>query len=396
MENDMTLAEIDRQITTYALIDLDCIAANIRALQAHVGDGVGICAVVKANAYGHGAAQVAQAAINSGAARLAIGRTYEGIELRRAGITAPILNLCYTLPGEADQIVANDLGATVNTVEGAQALSGRASALGKTAVAHLKVDTGMGRYGQLPGEALAFVEQVSRLPNLMWEGIFTHLSTADEADKTYAGAQLRAFGEVLAALEQAGHTFAVRHAANSAATLDLREAHFDMVRTGLSVYGLYPSREVSRDVVLRPALSLISHLARVRWLPAGSPIGYGRTFTTLTDTRVGLVPVGYGDGYYRALSNRAHVLVDGRPARVIGRVCMDQLMVNASGINAATQDAQVVIIGQQGDAGVTVEQIAGWAGTINYEVLTGLSQRIPRVYIRAGRVVEVSYHNGCL
>ncbi len=389
MAADTTLDEIGRQLTTYAVIDLDAIAHNVRAILEHAGPGVGMFAVVKANAYGHGAAQVAREALASGAPRLAVARTDEGVQLRRAGLAAPILNMCYTVPAEAGALVAHGLAATVNTLEGAEALSGRAAALGRVADIHLKIETGMGRYGLLPDEVLPFLSRVSALPNLRVEGIFTHFSTADSADKAYTREQFARFEAVLGMVREAGHAIPLRHAANSAATLDLPETHLDALRPGLILYGLYPSAEVSRAVGLRPAMSLRSHAGRVRVLPPGSSIGYGRTFITQRPTRVVLVPVGYGDGYHRLLSNRGAGLIRGQRAPLIGRVCMDQLMLDATDIPGVAQDDEIVLLGAQGEAAISAEEVAELAGTINYEVVTALARRVPRVFVRGGQVVEV-------
>jgi len=380
-----------KRLTTYAQIDLNAVAANVQALRAHIGPSVTMIAVVKANAYGHGATQIARAALENGATRLAVGRTDEGIQLRQEGITAPILNLCYTVPGEAEIHVRHGLIASVTTVEAAQALSRRAEALGIDAVAHVKVDTGMGRYGLLPDQVIPFLRQITPLPGLEIEGIFTHFATADERDKTYAHEQLRKFNAVLDMVKEAGYDFKLRHAANSAATLDLPEAHFDAVRPGLALYGLYPSTQVSRDVPLRPALTFKSRAARVEVLPKGSGVSYGRTFVTTRPTRIVLVPVGYGDGYFRMLSNRASVLINGQRAPIAGRVCMDQLMVDASGVDQVEQDDEVVLIGSQGAETISAEELAGLANTINYEIVTTLARRLTRVYVQSGKVVEISH-----
>ncbi|NDJ51554.1 MAG: alanine racemase [Chloroflexi bacterium] len=374
--------------TTLAEVDLDAIAQNMRSIAQWVGEAVEVIGVVKDDAYGHGAVRVARTLIANGATRLAVGRTLEGVQLRQAGIDVPILNMCYAVPGEAALMAEYDLTPTVTTWDGAQALSAQAAALGRTLRVHLKVDTGMGRYGLLPDEVLPFLEQVKRLPNLDWEGVFTHFSTADEADKRFTRQQYATFQEVLAAIESSGLHFRLRHAANSAATLDLPETHLDAVRPGIALYGLYPSAEVSTDIPLQPAITLKSHIARVRTLPAGSAIGYGRTYIAEKAVKVGLVPVGYGDGYHRLLSNRGAVLVNGQRASIIGRVCMDQLTVDLSNIDVA-QDDPVVLIGEQGEAAIPAEEVAAWAETINYEVVTGISRRIPRVYRSSGEVVDV-------
>jgi alanine racemase len=376
------------QYTTYATVDLDAIEHNVRALAAHT-TAREIFAVVKSNAYGHGAVQVAEVALKSGATRLAVGRVDEAWQLRSGGIHAPILVMCYTVPAEAETIVEQNLMATVISQESAEALSRRAVALGRTVGVHVKVDTGMGRFGLLPeGEVLPFLAALERLPNLEVEGIFTHFATADARDKSYTRQQFALFQKILKMVEEAGHSIPVRHAANSAATLDLPETHLDAVRPGIALYGMYPSEEVSREVPLKPALTLKSHVGRVRTLPAGSSVSYGRTFIAKQPTTVANVPVGYGDGYHRALSNKGAVLVGGQKAPIVGRVCMDQFVVDVSHIPGVAEGDEIVLIGSQGDERITPEEVAELAGTINYEVTTGLLQRIPRLFLRGGEVVD--------
>lgn len=375
---------------TYAAIDFDAIAHNVTVLKDYLGPKVVLYAVVKANAYGHGMIPVTRALLESGITHLAVGRVPEGVELRQAGVKAPIMVMGYALPAEAETAVSYDLITTPNTTEGAQVLSDRACALGKTAIVHVKVDSGMGRYGLLPEEALPFLDQVVALPGLELEGLYTHFAVADEADKTYTRQQFAVFMDVLQAVQAAGHTIRIRHAANSAATLDLPEMHLDAVRVGLALYGLYPSEDVSRTVPLQPALSLKSHVARLRTLPSGSSVSYGRAYTTSCPTPIALVPVGYGDGYHRILSNRGYVLIRGQRAPIVGRVCMDLFSVDVSAIEGVSQDDEVVLIGGQNGGSVSAEEVSALAGTINYEVLTNLSARIPRLYLRGGEVVEIA------
>ena len=383
------LSIVDYHHTNYATIDLDAIAHNIAALKKHVGDHVTVMAVVKANAYGHGAVPVARVALESGASKLAVARVEEGVVLREAGITAPILVMGYALPAEAVTAVEHDLTTTVNTMQVAHALAERATATGRVAKVHIKIDTGMGRFGLLPEETAAFVDQISRLGGLDLEGIYTHFADADSADKTYTQQQFDRFTAVVQTLEAAGHVFRLKHASSSAATLDLPAMHFDAVRLGIAIYGLHPSAEVEPAVPLRPALSVRSHVGRVRTLPAGSTVGYGRTYTAQSPTQVALVPVGYGDGYPRNLSNRGHVLINGQRAPIVGRVSMDQIVVDVTGIAAVEQDDEVVIIGEQMGARITAEEVAAQAETINYEITTRLLPRLPRIYLRDGEVVNV-------
>mgnify|MGYP005839638453 CR=1 FL=1 len=377
-------------IVTWAEIDLDAIAENVQAFRRHVGQAVEIIAVVKANAYGHGAVPVAQAALAAGATRLAVHRAIEGVELRQAGIEAPILVLGYTPPHGADMVVSHRLTPSLITLEFAQALSARAAAVGQCVPVHVKVDTGMSRYGVLPDQVLQLARALRELEGLRLEGLFTHLATADAADSSHARAQLQTFDRVLASLRQAGIEVPLVHAANSAATMRLGESHYNAVRPGIALYGLEPSDQWPPPFPLRPALTLKSCLSRLCDLPAGAAISYGRTFVAPHPLRAALVPVGYGDGYHRVLSNRGSVLVRGQRAPILGRVCMDQFVVDVSAIPGAAQDDEVVLVGRQGQAEIRAEEVARWAETINYEVTTSLLPRVARVYLRGGQVVATA------
>jgi alanine racemase len=377
------------EFPVWATVDLDAIAHNVAAIKRHVGDRVIVMAVVKANAYGHGLEPVARAALESGAAWLAVNRLGEGMALRRAGIDAPILVMGYTPTAGATTAVAHDLRLTVTSLPLAKALSAATTLGGKSLPIHVKVDTGMGRLGLLPDEVLGFVRDLRRLPNLEVEGLFTHFAVADLADKGYTRQQFAIYLEIAAALEREGIRIPVRHVANSAATLDLPETHLDAVRAGIAMYGLHPSGEVEPALALRPALTLKSRVGRVRTLPANSSISYGRTFVTERPTPMALVPVGYGDGYIRLNSNRGVVLIHGQRAPIRGRVCMDQFVVEISGIKDVQPDDEVVLIGQQGDDALSAEEVAAWAETINYEVVTQLMPRVPRVYLRGGEVISI-------
>jgi len=372
---------------TWAEIDLDAVAHNARELKRQAGERAELIAVVKANAYGHGAVAVARAALEAAASRLAVVRTLEGVQLRRAGIEAPILLMGYTLPAEAETIVRWRLTPTVNTWEQAQALSAAAMARGLRLPVHIKADTGMGRFGLLPEEVVDFAQALVQLPGLQLEGFYTHFSVADVADKSYTRRQFSIYRQLLARLEEASISIPLRHVCNSAATLDLPEMTLDGVRCGIALYGLRPSEEVEPAIPLRPVMSLKSRVARVRTLPAGSSISYGRTYTTTRPTRVALVPVGYGDGYHRLLSNRGAVLIRGQRVPIVGRVCMDQFVVDVSKVPETQQDDEVVLIGRQGEAEITAEEVARWAETINYEVTTSILPRVTRVYLRGGEVV---------
>lgn len=382
----------DRIGITWAEIDLDAVAHNVQAIKAHVGPRVAVIAVVKANMYGHGVVPVARTLLAHGASRLAVHRLVEAIQLRQAGITAPVLVMGYTLPAEAEAVVRWDLTPTVNERHQARALAAAARTQGKTLPVHVKVDTGMGRWGLLPEEALPFCRWLGELPSLALEGVFTHFAVADgtgDADRAYTRRQLDLFMGALKELEANGIAVPLRHAANSAATLTLPQAHLDAVRPGLILFGLRPSPDMTLPFSLQPVLTLKSRVVRLRTLPAGASIGYGCTFTTERPTRVALVPVGYGDGYHRLFSNRGEVLVRGRRAPVRGRVSMDQIVIDVSEVPQVALHDEVVLVGRQGEAELSAAEVAGWAETINYEVTTSLLPRVTRVYLRGGQVVAI-------
>lgn len=378
------MADHSSQVTTHIEVDLGALAANIRALKRHIGPRVELIAVVKANAYGHGACQVARTALAHGATRLAVARVEEGVALRNAGIAAPALVMGYTRPDEVARALAHDLTLSITERDVAEAVSQEAARQGRRAPVHVKVDTGMGRFGLLPDEVLPFVRWLRTLPGLTLEGIFSHFAAADSPDKTYTRQQFARFQETLQALSDAGYSFRLRHIANSAATIDCPETHLDAVRCGIALYGLRPDADTAPAVPLRPALALKSYLARVRMLPAGASISYGRTYITPRPMTVGLVPVGYGDGYHRLLSNRGAVLVNGQRAPIVGRVTMDQFVVDLSAVGPVSLHDEVVLIGAQKADCITAEDVARWSETINYEVTTALLPRIPRIYLNGG------------
>lgn len=368
-------------VVTWVEIDLAAIQKNIRSFKRHVGDEVQIFAVVKANAYGHGAVPVAKAALEAGATRLAVHRLTEGIELRQAGLTAPILVMGYTPPAGAQAMVEWDLTPSCITSEFAQAFSTQAAANGKIMPLHVKVDTGMSRYGLFPAEVIPFLTAVSELPGIKIEGLFTHFATADSNDQTWVLQQIATFNQVIAAVRSTGMEVPIIHAANSATTMKLPQAHYNAVRPGISMYGMNPSSDWEPVFELHPALSLKSTVSRVRELPAGAGVSYGRTFVTSRPTMAALVPVGYGDGYHRILTNKGVVLVRGQRAPIIGRVCMDQFVVDVTGIPGVAQDDEVVLVGRQGEERISAEEVGRLAGSINYEVTTGLLPRVVRKYI---------------
>ncbi|MBI2911097.1 MAG: alanine racemase [Chloroflexi bacterium] len=369
----------------WAEVDLDALAHNVAVLRRRVPRSE-LMAVVKANAYGHGAVAVAAAALGAGASRLGVACVDEAVQLRAAGIEAPILVLGHSPPHEAAALVAHDVTATIDSLALADVLSAEAQRRGRRLPVHMEVDTGMSRFGLSPVDAVTIGRALSEREGLELEGLYTHFATADEADKGFTHRQYEA---LLWAAEQLG-SVAVRHAANSAAVLDLPEMALEMVRPGISLYGIYPSGAVARGADLRPVLSLRARVARTHWLQPGQAVSYGRTWVAERATRIALVPCGYADGLRRGLSNRASLLVRGRRAPIRGRVCMDSCMVDVTDLPDVAVGDEVTIIGVDGDAVLPVEELAELEGTIPYEILCGISARVPRLFLRDGQMVSTT------
>ncbi|MGQ9682743.1 MAG: alanine racemase [Anaerolineae bacterium] len=364
---------------TWVEVDLEAIGHNVRWLRGHLGPGVQLLAVLKADGYGHGAIKTARTALNNGATWLGVACLSEALSLREAGIEAPILVLGYTPPWQARETVAGAVTATVFSADTARALHRAATELGRVATVHVKVDTGMGRLGLAPEETLSFVRCLRDLSGIAVQGIFTHLANADGADQAYTDLQLNRFRSVLGELEHAGLRPPLAHAANSAAALRRADAHLDMVRIGIALYGLSPSAEVPCPPDLRPALSFKTQIAQVKPLPAGSPISYGCTYVTPCPSLIAVIPVGYADGFRRAPRHWGEVLVRGVRAPIVGRVCMDQTMIDVTHIPDVRAGDEVVLIGRQGAEHITVDEVAERLGTINYEVVSEILARVPRV-----------------
>jgi len=363
---------------TWLEVDLEAIAYNVRRVTELVGQDVAVLAVLKADGYGHGAVRVARTVLNNGARYLGVASINEGARLRQAGITAPVLILGYTPAWQARDLVLNDLSATVFNLEVGQALNRAARELNNPVRVHIKVDTGMGRLGLLPDEVLPFVQALQALPGLVLEGIFTHFSVAD-SDPDYTRWQIDRFRQVLAGLSEAGIDIPLVHAANSAAILSLPESHFGMVRLGIAMYGLHPSAQVRCPPDFHPALAFKTQVAQVKTLPPGSYVSYGNTYQTEGEQRIAVIPVGYADGFRRAPRHWGEVLVRGQRASIVGRVCMDQTTIDVTAIPKVRQGDEVVLIGEQGGDQITVEDVAERLGTINYEVVSEILARVPRV-----------------
>ena len=372
----------------YAEINLDAIVKNVDNLMALTKENTGALAVVKADGYGHGDVAVAKAVAQK-VTGYAVATLDEAVNLRENGVKKPILVLGYVDPYEFDILVSHEITATVFDVETAQLLADAARVQKKQAHCHIKVDTGMRRIGLEPDEnGIAIVKQITALKDLSADGIFTHFAASDETDKTSAEHQFKLFTDFTGRLEKEGIHFTYRHCANSAAVIDMPQVDLDMVRLGIAMYGMYPSDEVKKEKVeLFPALDLKSHITMVKEIPAGEKVSYGGTFTTTRTTKLATVSVGYGDGYPRALSSKGYVLVRGQKAPIVGRVCMDQMMVDVTDIENVTRADIVTLIGKDGDAEITVEEIAALAGTFNYEFVCDLGKRIPRSYYLNGEYI---------
>ena len=372
--------------STYVKIDLDLIAANFDAVRQK--SGVPVMAVVKADAYGHGAIQVARL-LQDKCAFFGVSSMLEALELRQAGLTAPILILGRTPTSAFPHAVKENIRPTIFHYDDAAALSAEALRQGKTAPFHLAVDTGMGRIGFQPTEEDADIcAAIVKLPAIEAEGLFSHFATADCADLSNARAQAQRFDDFCAMLDARGVEIPIRHLDNSAGLMNFPH-HYEMVRSGIVTYGMYPSAEVSPELLpLGPALQWLSRVTHVKLLPPGRPISYGGTFVTQRPTMVATVPVGYADGYRRSLSGKFHVLIRGKKAPILGRICMDQLMVDVTDIPDVKLDDTVTLVGRDGSEEITVEQIAAAADSFNYEFVCGISRRVPRIYCQGGREVR--------
>lgn len=371
-----------------AIIDLDALAHNLAAVRAQVGKQVDILAVVKADAYGHGAVAVGRELIRQGAFGLGVARVEEGLELREGGIQAPILVLGGIFPEQAPQVVAGDLEAVVWSLPVVRALGLAARAKGKRSPIHIKVDTGMGRLGLLPDQVGPAALEMAREAGVEIAGILTHFASADDPDKSYTEHQVKVFRKAADEIRERGIAVPRRHAANSAILLDGFQAYFEMVRPGIMLYGSYPSPQMVRRVSLRPVMTWKTRVLQVQEMPAGSFISYGRTFRTERPSRIATLPVGYADGLNRLLSNCWSVLVRGQKAPLIGRVCMDLIMVDVTDIPGVQVEDEVVLLGRQGDQEISAEDWALALKTIPYEIYCWVSKRVPRVYCRGTALAE--------
>ncbi len=374
----------------WAEINLDNLKHNMMEIR-RLSKSKDIIAVIKADAYGHGALEIVPTLLENGATRLAVALITEAMELRKAGVKAPLMILGYTPLTFAKELVLYDIEQTVYSYEYAKQLSEEALKHNKIVKIHIALDTGMGRIGFLPEEkSVEEVYNISLLPNISIEGLFSHFSSADEKDKDYTYKQFEKFNWFYHKLKDRGVDINIRHIANSAAIIDLPETHLDAVRPGIILYGYYPSEEIKKEKIdLRPVMSLKTNIIHIKKIPAGEYISYGRKFKTEKESVIATLPVGYADGYTRLLFGKAKVIINGKQAPVVGRICMDQCMVDITDIENVNLGDDVILIGSQGETKFDAEDIAKLLGTISYEVTCMISKRVPRVYIKEGEVVKI-------
>ena len=372
-------------------MDLDAIRYNISKVQETVGPDVMVMAVIKADGYGHGALPIAHALNQIGVDRFGVAFAEEGMMLRKGGIKNPILILGYSHESQYQTILDYDLTPTVFSYETAEGLSRAAVKAGKKTVVHIKLETGMNRIGFLPcEESMEEIEKISKLPGLYLEGIFTHMAKADESDKHTAQKQMDTYKGFVNKLEERGISIPVKHVANSASILDMADFKLDMVRSGIITYGLYPSKEVTMDrIQLRPAMEWKTHIVNLKEIHPGDGVSYGHIFVAKEPRKIATLPVGYADGYPRSLSGRGRVLIRGQYAPIVGRVCMDQMMVDVTDIEKVQLLDEVTLMGRDQENVITAEELGDLAYSFNYELVCGISKRVPRVIYENGRVTEV-------
>lgn len=375
----------------YAKIDLDAIAYNMEQMKQNIRPETKVMAVIKADGYGHGAVQIAEMMERWNYIwGFAVATLDEAVVLRTEGIQKPILVLGCVFPDQYMEMLKHEIRMNIYTEEMAESISRMAAREGKTAYMHIKLDTGMSRLGfGINEQSAETIKRISKMPNVNMEGIFTHFTKADEKDKSFTKKQIQEFVWMTERLKEKNVRFTYEHCSNSAGIIDVPEANFDIVRAGISTYGLYPSEEVDKtNVKLKPALALKSHVAFVKEIERGTPVSYGGTFVAKEKMKIATIPVGYADGYPRSLSNKGYVLIRGKKAPILGRVCMDQFMVDVTQIEGVSFGDKVTMIGKDGNGILPVEVLSELSGRFNYEFVCDLGKRIPRVYVRDGKIAE--------
>ena len=374
-----------------ANIDLDAVAYNMEQMKQNIRPETKVMAVIKADGYGHGAVQIAEMMERWNYIwGFAVATLDEAVVLRTEGIQKPILVLGCVFPDQYMEMLKHEIRMNIYTEEMAESISRMAAREGKTAYMHIKLDTGMSRLGfGINEQSAETIKRISKMPNVNMEGIFTHFTKADEKDKSFTKKQIQEFVWMTERLKEKNVRFTYEHCSNSAGIIDVPEANFDIVRAGISTYGLYPSEEVDKtNVKLKPALALKSHVAFVKEIERGTPVSYGGTFVAKEKMKIATIPVGYADGYPRSLSNKGYVLIRGKKAPILGRVCMDQFMVDVTQIEGVSFGDKVTMIGKDGNEILPVEVLSELSGRFNYEFVCDLGKRIPRVYVRDGKIAE--------
>lgn len=373
----------------WAEINLDHLAHNIREVRRVTREGTLVTAVIKADGYGHGAVAIGQTLLENGADRFAVATLSEAIQLRAIYPKTEILILGYTPDESAEDVIQNNLIQTLYSLGQAKAFSEKAVELGKTLKIHIKLDTGMSRLGMQPTQqTIDEIEQISHLDGLYLEGIFTHFAVADEPDKTFTMDQVKKYNRVIEGLDEAGVVIPIKHVSNSASIIDLPELNFDMVRAGIMLYGLYPSKDVNKDAVdLKEVMCLKARMSHVKTLEQGRGVSYGLKYTTAEETQIATLPLGYADGYTRMLSGKAQVVVQNKIVPVVGRICMDQCMIDVTGMNVKPGD-EVVLYGGNDPKGISIDSVADALDTINYEIVCMVNKRVPRVYVKDGQYID--------
>ncbi len=381
----------DEQKTTGLEINLDNLAYNMRQVSKIVDKSTLIMAVVKANAYGHGSIECAKTFLENGAHRLAVSTLVEGIELRKAGIKAPILILNYTSPSQYSYVINYNLTQNIYNYEDAKILSEKAVESNRDVNIHIKIDTGMGRVGFLPKEESIYdILNICKLPNINVEGMFSHFAKSDEKDKSYVEEQYRRFIWVVDKLKENGIEIPIKHISNSAAIIDTPEYQLDMVRAGIVLYGYYPSEDVKKHRInIKPAMTLKSCISNIKTVPKDTGIGYNQIFKTKRESVIGTIPIGYADGYSRMLTGKGEIFVKDKIVPIVGKICMDQMMIDITDIDNVNIGDEVILFGYEDDRYPTVNEIAKALGTVNYELICMMGRRIPRIYIKGENISHI-------
>lgn len=370
-------------------INLDKLAHNMREVKRVVKPGTLVTAVIKADGYGHGAVQIGKTLLENGADRFAVATLSEAIQLRKNYKDVPILILGYTPDESAEDVIRFNITQTVYSYDQARVFSEKAQKLCKTVSLHIKIDTGMSRLGmQADEETIEQIKKISKLPNVFIEGIFTHFAVADEKDKNFTYEQVKKFNYVCDSLEKEGVKIPIKHVSNSAAIIDLPDFNYNMVRAGIMLYGLYPSDEVNKgNINLKEVMSLKARVSHVKELEAGRGISYGLIYKTNKKSKIATLPLGYADGFTRLLTGKAQAIVKGKKVSVVGRICMDQCMIDVTGLDVNRGD-EVILFGSDDENTISIDDLANKLGTINYEIVCMISKRVPRLYVKNGKIVE--------